>query len=117
MSDTEVEERGTLEIAHVVVRKVAERAADNVSGTVRIERKIAGVGAGLRGASVKVSGHGSDIDLLLDVAVQYPAAVRDVVDQVRTAVTEDVQHMTSYRVRGLNVTVSALLGDTPARVS
>ncbi|MEC3981091.1 Asp23/Gls24 family envelope stress response protein [Amycolatopsis sp. H20-H5] len=112
----EAGERGTLSIAHTVVRKVAQHAADQVPGTVLAERKVAGLGIGSQGASVKVGGDDNDVDLALDVALRYPAPVRAVVGQVRTGVTEEVERLTSYQVRSLAVTVSALLPDVRPRV-
>lgn len=109
-------ERGTLSIDHLVVRKVAQRAADQVAGTAKVERKVAGLGLGDQGASARVSGHGNDVDLRLDVALHYPAPVRAVVGSVRAAVTEEVEHITSYTVRSLAVTVSALVPDIQPRV-
>jgi uncharacterized alkaline shock family protein YloU len=111
-----VEDRGTLTIDHVVVRKVAQRAADQVPGTATVERKIAGLGVGVQGARAKVSGRDNDVDLALDLALHYPAPVRTVVGDVRAKVTEEVEHITSYRVRSVAVTVSALLPDIPPRV-
>ncbi|MEV4057586.1 Asp23/Gls24 family envelope stress response protein [Amycolatopsis sp. NPDC049688] len=100
-------ERGTLTIGHAVVRKVAQHAADTVPGTARDGRK---------GPKAKVGGHDNDVDLALDVALRYPAAVRAVVGDVREKVTEEVELITGYRVRTLAVTVSALLPDAPPRV-
>ncbi|MEU3271455.1 Asp23/Gls24 family envelope stress response protein [Saccharomonospora sp. NPDC006951] len=114
--DIDPAERGTLQIAPSVVRKIAERVADQVEGTAPVERRIAGVGVGHRGASVKVSGRGSDVDLAIDLALRYPAEVRSVVDAVRSAVTDEVRRVTSYRVRGVNVTVSALVPEAHSRV-
>jgi uncharacterized alkaline shock family protein YloU len=110
------EERGTLTIGHLVVRKIAQRAADEVSGTARAERRVAGVTLGEQGASARVSGRDNDVDLALQLALHYPASVRAVVGDVREAVTARVQHLTSYRVRSLAVTVSALQPDVPPRV-
>jgi len=109
-------DRGTLTIDHVVVRKVAQRAADQVPGTATVERRIAGLGAGVRGATAKVSGLDNDVDLALDVALHYPAPVRTVVGDVRAKVTEEVEHITSYKVRSVAVTVSALVPEIPPRV-
>ncbi|MEV6826765.1 Asp23/Gls24 family envelope stress response protein [Amycolatopsis sp. NPDC051102] len=100
-------ERGTLTIGHAVVRKVAQHAADGVPGTAREGRK---------GAKAKVGGHDNDVDLALDLALRYPAAIRAVVGDVREKVTEEVELTTGYRVRTLAVTVSALLPDAPPRV-
>jgi uncharacterized alkaline shock family protein YloU len=100
-------ERGTLTVGHAVVRKVAQHAADQVPGTSRDAEK---------GAKAKVGGLDNDVDLALDLALQYPAPVRTVVGVVREKVTEEVELLTGYHVRTLAVTVSALLPDVPPRV-
>ncbi|MEV6624025.1 MULTISPECIES: Asp23/Gls24 family envelope stress response protein [Amycolatopsis] len=100
-------ERGTLTVGHAVVRKVAQHAADQVPGTTR---------DGKKGAKAKVGGLDNDVDLALDLALQYPAPVRTVVDVVREKVTDEVELLTGYHVRTLAVTVSALLPDVPPRV-
>ncbi|GAA1944967.1 Asp23/Gls24 family envelope stress response protein [Amycolatopsis minnesotensis] len=110
------EERGTLRIAHSVVRKVAQRAADQVPGTARVQRKVAGLGLGDHGANAAVSGRDNDVDLKLDVALHYPGSVREVVARVREKVSGEVEHITSYHVRALDVTVSALVPDVAPRV-
>ncbi|PRX51332.1 putative alkaline shock family protein YloU [Prauserella shujinwangii] len=111
MSAAEPEDRGTLEIAHSVVRKVAEHAASRVPGTATARRRL-----GRGGPSVRVSGHGDHVDLDLDLALHYPASVPAVVDRVREAVAGEVRDLTSYRVRGLAVTVSALVRRPGTRV-
>lgn len=117
VAQPDVDDRGTLQIAHSVVRKIAERAADQVHGTAKVERKIAGLGFGSHGAGVKVTGGDRDVDLAIDLALHYPASVRDTVADVRSAVTDEVERITSYRVRSVGVTVSALLPEIRARVS
>jgi len=112
----EPEVRGTLQIDHSVVRKVAQRAADQVPGTASVERRVAGVGLGTQASSVKVSGRDNDVDLAIDVALIYPAPVRTVVADLRSRITEEVQYMTSFQVRDLEVTVSALLPEIQPRV-
>ncbi|MEU8638338.1 Asp23/Gls24 family envelope stress response protein [Amycolatopsis sp. NPDC048633] len=101
-------ERGTLTVAHAVVRKVAQHAADQVPGTTTRDGK--------KGAKAKVGGLDNDVDLALDLALQYPTPVRTVVDVVREKVTDEVELLTGYHVRTLAVTVSALLPDVPPRV-
>jgi len=109
-------ERGSLSIAHAVVRKVAQHAADQVPGTLRTERRVAGVSTGTSGSSAKVGGSDNDVDLSLDLALRYPAPVREVTGQVRDKVVEEVERITSYRVRSVAVTVTALLPDVRPRV-
>lgn len=109
-------DRGTLTVDHAVVRKLAQRAADQIDGTATVERKVAGLGFGTHGASVKVGGRDNDVDLALDIALHYPAPVRGVVADVRSKITDEVERITSYRVRSLAVTVSALVPDVQPRV-
>ncbi len=108
-----VDDRGTLEVHPNVVRKVAERVADLTPGTLCAPRRIAGMDAGEQGASAKVGGFGGDVDVTLDVALRYPSPVRELADQLRRRVTEEVHRITGYRVRSVRVTVSALLPNPP----
>ncbi|MET7997397.1 Asp23/Gls24 family envelope stress response protein [Amycolatopsis sp. NPDC005232] len=112
----EPEERGSLSIAHAVVRKVAQHAADLVPGTVQTERRVAGLTRGRSGASAKIGGEDNDVDLALELALRYPAPVQTVTGDVRAKVTEEVERITAYHVRSINVTVSALLPDVRPRV-
>jgi uncharacterized alkaline shock family protein YloU len=107
-ADDEVGGRGRLDIAFGVVRRIAEHAADSTEGTVRTERRVAGLGFGEAGASAKVSGYGDQVDVRLEVPLAYPAPIALTVDAVRGNVRERVQTLTGYAVRSLDVTVSAL---------
>ena len=109
-------ERGRLSISQTVVRKIAQHAADAVPGTARTWRRLAGVEISRQGASAKVSGDGHEVDLVIDLTLHYPVAVREVVDMVRSHVTDEIWRITAYRVRWLNVTVSTLLPDISSRV-
>ncbi len=109
------EDRGSLEVHPTVVRKVAERAADATPGVVRAPRKIAGIGAGEQGASAKIDGFGNEVDVMLDVALRYPSPVRELTDEMRRRVTDEVHRITGYRVRSVRITVSALLPESRTR--
>ena len=63
--DDDPGERGSLEIAFSVVRRIAEHAADLSDGTMRTERRVVGVGLGEAGATARVSGYGDQVDLRL----------------------------------------------------
>ncbi|MGH3621950.1 MAG: Asp23/Gls24 family envelope stress response protein [Sciscionella sp.] len=110
------ERRGRLEVDQSVVRKVAEHTANLVPGTVKATRKVAGVGIGERGATVRVNGSGDQVELSLDVALKYPSAIRTIVADVRAQVCEQVSKTTGYRVQVVDVTVSALLPESFPRV-
>ncbi len=105
------EDRGLLEINPVVLRKIIEHAADQVPGTLRHGRRLAGIDVGEAGASAKVttgSGDQTAVDVRLELHLQYPAAVRTVVDAVRARVGEELDHIAGHRVRSLTVTVAGL---------
>jgi uncharacterized alkaline shock family protein YloU len=109
------EGRGRLEIHPTVLRKIVEHAADQVPGTLRHERRLAGIDIGESGASARVTtGHAdaTAVDVRLELTLQYPAPVRSVVDAVRAKVGDELVRLTGRRVRALTVTVSGL---RPAR--
>lgn len=112
-------DRGRLDISHGVVRQIAERAADLTEGTTTVARSVAGVGLGESGSTARVSGYGDQVDLRLEVPLAYPAPISVTVEAVRGNVRDRVQALTGYRVRSLDVTVSALTDPTagPVRTS
>ncbi|GAA1201658.1 Asp23/Gls24 family envelope stress response protein [Pseudonocardia alaniniphila] len=108
-----VEERGRLEINPVVLRKIVEHAADQVPGTLRHERRLAGIDVGEAGASAKIttgSGDPSAVDVRLELHLQYPAAVRTVVSAVRERVSHELDRLAGHHVRACTVVVSGLRG-------
>lgn len=109
----ELETRGTLQIDHLVVRKIAEHTVDADRSTTTVTRTL---GAD-RGASVRVGGTGDQVDLTLDMGMDYPADLRAAVRTVRATVSDEIHRLTGYRVRSIDVTISALrTGGTQARV-
>jgi uncharacterized alkaline shock family protein YloU len=106
--DDETAERGRLDVALSVVRKIAEYAADSTAGTVRTQRRLAGLDLGESGTTARVSGYGEQVDLRLEVPLAYPARIADSAAAVRDHVRERVQTLTPYRVRSLDIGVSAL---------
>jgi len=112
----EAAERGRLDVALSVVRKIAEYAADHTAGSVRTHRRLAGLDLGESGTSAKVSGYGEQVDLRLEVPLAYPARIAESAAAVRDHVRERVQALTPYRVRSLDIGVSALT-DPAARAT
>ena len=95
-------ERGRLDIHPVVLRKIVEHAADGVPGTLRNERRLAGIDVGEYGASARVTvgtGEPAPVDVRLELTLRYPSAVRTVVDAVRTAVAEELDRLAGHRMR------------------
>jgi uncharacterized alkaline shock family protein YloU len=109
-------ERGRLDIDPAVLRKIVEHAADGVPGTLRNERRLAGIDVGEYGASARVTvgtGEPAPLDVRLELTLLYPAAVRTVVDAVRTAVADELARLAGHRMRTLAVTVTGMRGATP----
>lgn len=102
-------ERGGLDISRTVLRKIAEHAADLVADSTRVRRRIAGVGLGEHGASARLSGPDKELSIRLDIALRYPAPVRETVWSVRERVTEELARLADCEVRSVDVTVSALV--------
>ena len=117
--DDSAADRGRLDIHHSVVRKIAERAADLTEGTTTVARSVAGLGLGASGTSARVAGYGEQVDLRLEVPLAYPAPITVTVEAVRGNVRDRVETLTGYRVRGLDVIVSALTDPSagPVRTS
>lgn len=110
----EPEARGRLDINPGVLRKIVEHAADGTPGTLRHERRVAGIDVGSSGSSARVTdGANNTVDVRLELTLQYPAPVRTTVDAVRARVTTELDRIAGRRVRTLSVTVSGLRGADP----
>lgn len=104
-------DRGRLEIHPTVLRKIVEHAADQVPGTLRHERRLAGIEVGEAGASARVSVGSADplaVDVRLELRLRYPAPVRTVIEEVRAKVGQDLAELAGHHVRALTVTVAGL---------
>jgi uncharacterized alkaline shock family protein YloU len=113
-----VVERGRLEIHPAVLRKIVEHAADQVPGTLRHERRLAGIdiGIGEAGASARVTtapGDPPSVDVRLELTLQYPGPVRSVVEAVRAKVADELARIAGHRVRAMTVTVAGLRSARP----
>jgi uncharacterized alkaline shock family protein YloU len=56
------------------------------------------------------------VAIALELALRYPSPIRELSEQVRKQVTDEVHRITGYRVRSVSITVSALLPETRPRV-
>jgi uncharacterized alkaline shock family protein YloU len=107
----DIEERGSLDIDPVVLRKIVEYVADQVPGTQRHGRRLAGIDVGEAGARARIipgNGDPEAVDVNLELTVTYPAVVRDVVDAVRASVDAELARCTGHHLRSLAVTVTGL---------
>lgn len=115
--DLEGSDRGRLEISRTVLRRIAEHAADMVSGSARVRRRVAGVDLGEQGASARLSGPDRELRIRLDVALRYPTPVHQTVRSIRESVQEELGRIANCQVHSVDVTVSALVpANEPPRV-
>lgn len=105
---TEPAERGRLEIAPSVLRKIVEHVADQAPGSLRGTRRVAGVGVGETAAVAKVAVGADIVDIRLELGLRYPESVPEMVGRIRERVSEEVTRITGLRVRTFDVTVSGL---------
>lgn len=111
---SEPEGRGRLVIDRAVLRKIVEHVADAEPDSVRVRRRVAGVGAGEHGASARVSGPDRELRVRLDVALRYPAPVAEAVTAMRERIREELHRAAGCHARSIDVTVSKLLAERPA---
>lgn len=104
-------ERGRLRIAPLVLRRIAEHTATNTPGTTGRQRR-----GGSRQVTARVRANGSEVALDLDVALVYPRPIGEIVRELRRRVSAEIGRLTGYRVRTVQVTVSALLPAVRPRV-
>ncbi|WP_214405943.1 Asp23/Gls24 family envelope stress response protein [Pseudonocardia lacus] len=107
----DVGERGHLDVQPIVLRRIVEFAADSVPGTLRHERRLAGIDVGEAGASARVSVGSGDplaVDVRLELTLRYPAPVRAVIEAVRAKVGEELTRIAGFHVRTMTVTVVGL---------
>jgi uncharacterized alkaline shock family protein YloU len=109
------DDRGRLDVHPAVLRKIVQYAADQVPGTLHRGRSLAGFEVGDAGIKAKVSTSGvNTVDVRLDLALAYPAPVRESVAAVRDRVAGELERLAGYRVRTLAVTVTGLRGASAA---
>ncbi|SDM73372.1 Asp23/Gls24 family envelope stress response protein [Allokutzneria albata] len=101
----EPEDRGTLEIHPGVLRKLVQKIADDAPDTVPTRGRLGGE----HGATARVTGDAQEVDIAVELALRYPAPVREAVESLRAKLVEEVGRITGRRVRAVDVTVSALL--------
>ena len=110
-------DRGRLEISRTALRRIAEHAADRVHGSARVRRRVGGLQLSEQGASARLTGPDRELRVRLDVALRYPASIRETVGSLREKVSTELGRIAGCRVREVEVTVSALVPvDEPSRV-
>ena len=105
-------DRGRLEIAGIVVEKVATAAAGEIDHVGGSARRVLGVTAGREDGdgrprvSARLTGSVAALDIRLSIT--YPASVRAVSEAVREHVRDRVQALTAFSVTRVDIAVTAL---------
>ncbi|MHA3705061.1 Asp23/Gls24 family envelope stress response protein [Jatrophihabitans sp. YIM 134969] len=102
------DDRGRTTIADRVVEKIAAQAAVEVDHAAGLRRSLAGRSLGSPRVRATAEVDGRVAALRLDLAVDYPAPVRQVTRAVRQRVTEQVATLAGMRVDHVDITVAAL---------
>jgi uncharacterized alkaline shock family protein YloU len=109
-------DRGTTQIAYVVVAKIARLATREVSGVYAMGRGLARAIAGVRsvispsatesstmGVSVEVGEQQAAVDI--DIVAEYGLNLLEVAETVRANVIDRIESMTGLEVIEVNITV------------
>ncbi len=105
-------ERGTLDIADVVVEKIAATALGKVADIGGVARRILGVPLGAedpdRLADVHATVTGTVVVLQVRVTVAYPAPVAATTDRARRHLVDRIGELTGLHTERVDITVTAL---------
>ncbi|MFS0701327.1 Asp23/Gls24 family envelope stress response protein [Cellulomonas sp. 179-A 4D5 NHS] len=113
------EERGTLTVSDRVVERVAAYAVVSVDAAAAAPRKMLGFTVGQADADdearVRADVRGSTATIEATLAVRWPESVRDVAEQARRAIRDEVQRITDVRVDHIDLDVVSLSVPTASR--
>lgn len=111
------EARGTTRIADKVVERIAARAVSEVARATGAPRVVFGqtLGSTTEKTDARVSAQVDGEVVMVDVAmaVQWPAPIREVTQQVRERVAARVNELTGLSVLEVDIDVATLLTDEP----
>ena len=108
------EQRGSTEIADLVVERIAARAVAEVDDAHGSARRLLGLrmpGAAAPRVTVQIDGRLATVRVAL--SVRYPAPIRQVTTEVRANVMARVGELTGLDVRHVDIEIPALI--TPDR--
>ena len=112
-------ERGTLAVADHVVERVAGYAVTLIPDAVAAPRRVLGMNLGDSrpdsAAHVNAQVHGSTASVEATIAVRWPHSVREVTDQVRQRIRDDVAAMTAVNVDHVDIEVVSMSVPTRAK--
>jgi uncharacterized alkaline shock family protein YloU len=112
-------DRGTLSVADHVVERVAGYAVTLIPHAVAAPRRVLGMNLGDSrpdsAAQVNAQVHGSTASVEATIAVRWPHSVREVTDQVRQRIRDDVAAMTAVNVDHVDIEVVSMSVSTRAK--
>jgi uncharacterized alkaline shock family protein YloU len=115
----EAEERGTLTVSDRVVERVAAYAVISIDAAAAGPRRMLGFTVGKADtddeARVRADVRGSTATIEATLAVRWPESVRDVAEQARRAIRDEVHRITDVRVDHIDLDVVSLSVPTASR--
>jgi uncharacterized alkaline shock family protein YloU len=107
------EERGRLDISPVVIERIAEIAAAEISHV--LAHRGRGLGRSERGVRAKADVDGRVARIRMGLALQYPVAVPEVCEQVRERVIRRLQEFAQVGVSRCDIQITELRAERAER--
>lgn len=107
------EERGRLELSPLVIERIAEAAAGEISHV--LTQRGRGLGRSERGARAKADVDGRVASIRLGIALQYPVAVPHTCEQVRERVIKRLHDYAQIAVSSCEIHVTELRAERADR--
>ncbi len=114
MSAEEMNNQGNVVISDEVISVIAAIAAKSVEGVNSMQSSITGGFVELLGKKnpskgVKVTVEDNSVEVELSISVNYGAKIQDVAWEIQGKVKSEVESMTGYEVKAVNISVDGIV--------
>ena len=114
MSTEEMNKQGNVVISDEVISVIAAIAAKSVEGVNSMQSSITGGFVELLGKKnpskgVKVTVEDNSVEIDLSISVNYGAKINDVAWEIQGKVKNEVESMTGYEVKAVNISVDGIV--------
>ena len=112
-SEEMVNKTGNVVISDEVISIISAIAAKSVEGVSGMQATVAGgivefLGKKNPGKGVKVTVNENDVEIEISISIIYGAKIQDVAAEIQDKVKNEVEAMTGYNVKAVNVSVDGL---------
>ncbi len=113
-SEEMIEKKGKVIISDEVISVISAIAAKSIEGVSGMQSTLTGGFAELLGKKnpskgVKVSVDGESVEIELSVCVDYGVNIQDVVWEIQGKVKNEVEAMTGFDVKAVNISVDGIM--------